>query len=267
MTRKPYPSDLTDEQWAVLQPLLPRGLRPGGRPCKTDLREVLNAALLPSTVPAVPGERLPHDFPLLGRPSTTTSRLDSGRRLAQALARLRPLARAAAGREPTPRVAALDSQSVKTAEGGEQVGIDGGKKVDGRKRHILVDSLGFLLAVVVSAANVDDARGRAGGLGRRCGGRGFPRGCGWSATPTASATTTNCIHGLATHQRPYELYIVQQSADPEGFKPLPQPLGGGTHLRHRLGRSRRLPGKDYELRRPLARRWSNWRRSGICSAA
>ena len=87
---------------------------------------------------------------------------------------LRPRVRAKAGREPTPSACAIDSQSVKTAHGGQAVGTDGGKKVRGRKRHILVDTLGLLIAVVVTAANVDDARA-AQQLFAQARGRDFPR--------------------------------------------------------------------------------------------
>src|SRR5207237_1960482 len=71
---------------------------------------------------------------------------------------LRMRVRRAAGRDPDPHSGYIDSQSVKTAQGGEQRGFDPGKKVQGRKRHIVVDSLGLLLAVLVTGADVDDGR-------------------------------------------------------------------------------------------------------------
>jgi putative transposase len=239
MTRKPYPSDLTDEQWAVLQPLLPPA-RPGGRPRKTDLREVLNALFYLNRTGCT-WRALPHDFPPWKTVYNYFQDWTQADVWPKLLARLRPLARVAAGREPTPRVAALDSQSVKTAEGGEQVGIDGGKKVHGRKRHILVDSLGFLLAVVVSAANVDDGAAAQEVLAQ-VRGRDFPR----LRIIYADGKYHNyeLYQWLATHQRPYGLYIVQQSADQEGFQPLPQRWVVERTLAW-LGRSRRL-SKDYE---------------------
>ena len=110
-----------------------------------------------------------------GRPSTTTSR--PGSATAPGTASSPPCGGASArppAETPTRRVACIDSQSVKTAYGGEEVGTDGGKKVRGRKRHIVVDTMGLLLAVVVTAANVDDARA-AQELFAQMPGKDFPR--------------------------------------------------------------------------------------------
>jgi transposase len=152
-----YPSDLTDAEWIVLEPLLPAA-KPGGRPRRVDLRQIVDGIFyLLRTGCAwryLPGEYGPWStvFHYFRR-----WRLDSTWAQIQAL--LRERVRQQAQRQPTPSAAIIDSQSVKTTEQGGPHGYDGGKKVNGRKRHILVDTLGLLLKVVVHPANVQDRVG------------------------------------------------------------------------------------------------------------
>jgi len=139
------------------------------------------------------------------------------------LTALRCRVRQAANRSPNPRVACIDSQSVKTAFGGEEVGTDGGKKVRGRKRHIVVDTLGLLLALVVTSANVDDAKA-AQTLFEWMPKTAFPR--------LETVQADNKYHNyqlqnwLRVPKRPYAVWVVNRPPGERKF----MPLGGGENF-------------------------------------
>ena len=147
MRTQRYPSDLTDEQWALVEPLIPA--TSGGRPRKTSMRDFLDAIFYVLRA-GCQWRYLPKDFP----PRSTVWRyFDQWRRdgtLEDIHDRLRQRVRQQEKPRRSPRTASIDSQSVATSEGGEATGRDNAKNVNGRKRHIIVDSLGLLLAVVVT---------------------------------------------------------------------------------------------------------------------
>ena len=155
MRSQSYPSDITDEQWALIEPHIP--VYPGGRPRTTALRDVVDAVFYILRT-GCQWRYLPKDFP----PKSTVWRyFDEWRHNGTLDAihdRLRKKVRTREKPYSPRTTASVDSQSVDTTSGGEERGRDNAKNVDGRKRHIVVDSMGLLLAVLVTAASVDDAR-------------------------------------------------------------------------------------------------------------
>ena len=151
------PSDMTDQEWAVLEPFLPPAL-PGGRPRKWPTRRLVEAMLYVLRG-GLPWRMLPPGFP----PMTTVQRYfyawrDSG--VWQTINHYLLMdIRVAEGREASPSAGVIDSQSVKTTESGGVRGFDAGKKIKGRKRHILTDTCGYLVHAVVHAADIQDRDG------------------------------------------------------------------------------------------------------------
>ncbi len=143
-----YPSDVTDGQWQLIEQLLPK-LKVCGRP-RIDRRAVLNATLYVVRT-GCQWRQLPGDFPKWSSVYTVFWRWRRDGVWQRVHDALRDRVRAAAGKKASPSVAIVDSQAIRTAEGGEERGHDAGKKITGRKRHLAVDTLGLVLAVVHGA--------------------------------------------------------------------------------------------------------------------
>jgi putative transposase len=209
-----YPSDVTDEQWLLIEPLVP--VYPGGRPRKTNVRDVLDAILYMLRTDCQ-WRYLPKDFP----PRSTVWRYFDEWRHNGTLDTIHDLLRKKVRTQEKPyhprTTGSVDSQSVDTTSGGEQRGRDNAKNVDGRKRHIVVDSMGLLLAVLVTAADVDDAKGAAEVFARL---EGQPM----SRVERMFADNKYHNHALyswvAEHAR-WELVIVRRPEGSEGWVKLP----------------------------------------------
>jgi transposase len=241
-----YASDLTDEEWQLIAPHLPPA-KPLGRRRATDLRAALNAMLYLLTT-GCQWRLLPKEFP----PYTTVQRFFYGWRDDGTWRRINHYllldAREAAGREASPSAGVIDSQSVKTTEAGGPRGYDAGKKIKGRKRHILTDTTGLLVAAVVHEAGIQDRDGAVPLLGSIR--TAFP----WlrhvfADGGYAGAKLQTALAALGQ----WTLEIVKRSDDAQGFVVLPRRWVVERTLAW-LNRNRRL-AKDFEAMIDTATAW------------
>lgn len=237
MRSQSYPSDVTDGQWALIEPHIP--VYPGGRPRKTPLRAVTDAILYVLRT-GCQWRYLPKDFP----PKSTVWRYFDEWRHNGTLDTIHDTLRRQVRTQEKPyaprTTASVDSQSVDTTSGGEQRGRDNAKNVDGRKRHIVVDSMGLLLAVLVTAASTDDAKAAA---------TLFERLDGQPVGQVKRVFADSKYHNFALYEwvaghAPWELDIVRRPAGSTGWVKLPLRWTVERTFAW-LGRSRRL-SKDRE---------------------
>lgn len=214
MSRRGYSSDLSDPQWKLIEPLLPLP-KPGGRRREVDIREVVDAIfyVLKS---GCAWKDLPHDFPPEG---TVRDYFHQWRRAGvweSVHDALRRDSRVRANRAADPSAGILDSQSVKATRTTGTRGYDAGKKINGRKRHILVDTLGLLVFVVVHVASVQDRDGAKPVL------QGAATKSARLKKIWADGAYAGQLIGWTAHECGWELEIVKRSDQAQGFQLLPR---------------------------------------------
>ncbi|MFZ1815780.1 MAG: IS5 family transposase [Rhizobiaceae bacterium] len=241
-----YASDLTDAEWSLIEPMMPVPNRIG-RPRKSDLREVVNALLYLASAGCA-WRLLPKDFP----PFSTVQKYfwrwrDEGllRTISNTLVMA---AREAEGREASATAGVIDSQSVKTTESGGIRGFDAGKKVKGRKRHIIVDTTGLIVGLVVHAADIQDRDGAPAVL------KSILKRWPWLRHVFADGGYAGPkLRGALQKVGKFTLEIVKRSDAAKGFEVLPRRWVVERTFAW-LGRCRRL-AKDFERTIASAEAW------------
>jgi putative transposase len=213
MAKKRYSTDLTDGQWQLIEKYVPPP-KPGGRPTEYSKREIVNGILYLNRT-GCPWRLLPKDLPPYGIVNHYFRLWTQAGRWEQINTALREAVRKKAGRKPTPTAAILDSQSVKTADQSGPSGYDAGKKIKGRKRHLMVDTLGLVLGVVVTSAAVQDRDGAVRLLADRF--LDFWRLIVIWADAAYSGLFVDWVKGLRPHGR-LHVEIVSKLADQKGFQ-------------------------------------------------